>query len=468
MKDPIKSSRYKYSESEKELLKIQKMQEKDLNLLSKNMISQEEEIEEIRKRVETLTAQVGVTPAPKVASSNIPQESLKIRRDEIPSWESLVERANSEITKNIVFEDLLSQEELNYCIEDVKRINDEFERRTKLNKLDASFIVVATALQTARWILIQYFAGDLGQKINKDTRLDHNDPRIKEDVYNKNKTFQDTFSEHGHRKSTKSYRTWEEIIFSSVPYDATIGANALYGIPMEGKYHRYKTLGHDPVLGWIFGTLNIITNTITLSDFSSFRVLSGLKFGAPTNIGTILYETFDSIREDWLRLPAAIFAQYVHLKSDAFTKQGLPIPLLEVFSEKLAGKLYKSQYDSLCLIKDVAIIHSQAFISLFINMIIDLVHGLFYDAERDGEKEFYEVRTRKIIAISNALASAGNITYAACSEDWKKLDIGGILISLKRLFCDTLFITRLKEKFIQEELDKVIAKEIKEIESNFI
>ena len=33
---------------------------------------------------------------------------------------------------------------------------------------------------------------------------------------------------------------------------------------MHGGQHRVKTLGHDPILGWVFGVANIISDTITI------------------------------------------------------------------------------------------------------------------------------------------------------------------------------------------------------------
>ena len=64
--------------------------------------------------------------------------------------------------------------------------------------------MVATALQTARWLIIQELCGDLGQTIDKDNRLDHNDRSIKESVKESNKSFQERFKEHGHRESEKN------------------------------------------------------------------------------------------------------------------------------------------------------------------------------------------------------------------------------------------------------------------------
>ena len=100
-------------------------------------------------------------------------------------------------------------------------------------------------------------------------------------------------------------------------------------------------------------------------------------------------------------------------------------------------------------------------------MIISLVHGLLYNPENDGNRKLYEVRTRKILCISNALASAGNIAYAVGTEDWRKLDVGGIMVTLYRLFTDVRFISRIKKQFIEEEMDKVLEKEIKELDSYF-
>ena len=227
--------------------------------------------------------------------------------------------------------------------------------------------MVATALQTARWLIIQKLCGDLGKTIDNGTRLEHNDKKIKDSITKSNKKFQEIFESYGHRESLKSYKSWEQIIFSSAPYDVTIGSPK-FSENLEGKYHRYKTLGHDPILGWIFGTANFITDTCTLSNFNSYRISrqGTPHFAEPTNLASIFYEVFDSVKEDWLRLPAGLFAQFVHLKSDVFTKLGLPVPVLEVFSESLAGDLYKSQYDSLCLMKDIAIVGNQAIWSIFI------------------------------------------------------------------------------------------------------
>ena len=126
-----------------------------------------------------------------------------------------------------------------------------------------------------------------------------------------------------------------------VPYDITKGSNNL-GINMGGKYHRMYTLGHDPILGWLFGTANILTDCITFNDFHTNRIsridsITGAKKMVITPqvvfMGQMFKECYEDIRADYLNLPAALFAQAQHLKSDAYTKLGLPVPLLSSFNE---------------------------------------------------------------------------------------------------------------------------------------
>ena len=468
--------RYQYSDSEKETLKVLKMQETQLENLEKgiheetsNAQKDADDLAELRLRAETLMRKRGLAP-PEKEEAPIVDTTIKISKDDIPSWEEIAAKANATVPQEVEFEDLLSKEEFQFCIDEVQRIHNEFSQKTGIfNKKDLSFLMIATALQTARWLIIQELCGDLGQSINGDSRLDHNDPSIKDNIKESNKKFQRRFEGHGHRESLKNYKSWERIIFEIVPFDTSVGSFD-FNENLEGRYHRYKTLGHDPILGWIFGTANIITDTCTLSNFNSYRIsrIGTPHFAEPTDLASIFYEVFDSIKEDWLRLPAGIFAEFVHLKSDVFTKLGLPVPIIQTFSESFAGDLYRSQYESLCLLRDIKIIGNQAGWSILINMIISLVHGLLYNPEKDGDdKKLYEVRTRKILCISNALASAGNIAYVIGTEDWRKLDVGGILVSLYRLFTDIRFITRIKKQFIEAEMDKVLEKEIKELDAYF-
>lgn len=62
----------------------------------------------------------------------------------------------------------------------------------------------------------------------------------------------------------------EEIITNPVLFDANVGANGA----LSGGYMGYRVtaIGHDPLLGLIFGTANIATSTLTNSNFDSFHI----------------------------------------------------------------------------------------------------------------------------------------------------------------------------------------------------
>ena len=348
-------------------------------------------------------------------------------------------------------------------------LENEFEKQTGFNKTDCVFLFFATALQVLRWVIID-MTSHFGESSDQSQRLAENDKSIKDRVKERNAEFRkkhlrnpdDPQSGYDIKQSEKSYKTWMEIISSSVPYDAIKGS-AAFGLNLNGRNHRMKTLGHDPILGWVFGTMNIMTDTCTMNTLRTFNIDRNTHYFLKET--TLLHgfkDAYFSFKEDKLRLPAAIFAEAVHLESDKFTKMGLPIPALSVFSDDLAGKLYLEQYDSLCLTRDLQTIGKQAAYAIIINMIIGLIHGLFYDPAKYASREVYEVKTRKLLLYSNLIASASNVIYVAINaymgkaDAWKHLDFGGIAVTLYRLMTDIDFIAKVKEEFVLGGFNKMI------------
>ena len=47
----------------------------------------------------------------------------------------------------------------------------------------------------------------------------------------------------------------------------------------------------------------------------------------------------------------------------------------------------------------------------------------------------------------------------------KNLDLGGLLVTLSHLFMDLRFISRIKEEFIRQELNKDLVKELERLDS---
>ncbi len=117
-----------------------------------------------------------------------------------------------------------------------------------------------------------------------------------------------------------------------VPYDGTVFEKAgrlerLKGA--GGTTHRFQTLGHDPVLGFIFGVLDIMRGTIT--GFS-YEKLSGVHELAQGQVWTNL---------EPVGLITAILKQMGHLISDVATPPGIPPPFFTLFQGINTGNLGK-------------------------------------------------------------------------------------------------------------------------------
>lgn len=368
-----------------------------------------------------------------------------------------------------------------------RNLDLEFERVTGFNETDTKFLFFATALQVSRWFLLGLFSEWSEKKLNNmiDNRLEHDDKWIKDYEREKRNEFKKNHYDENNPKDrierSEKHRSFLEIAFDGVPYDVTSGSPK-FGVNMEGAAHRRHTLGHDPVLGWLIGTINILSDTITLDKEYQFRTFDVAYKPKPkhweteTNFLEALSFAIDSIKEDKRSLPAAIFAQKLHLESDLFTKLGLPIPLVETLDSEFAGKLYKEGYDTLCLAKDiknVAFIGAQTIFSILINLMISLVHGLYYDSKEYANRDIYEVKTRKILVYSNLIATTSNVVYVGARYNAgdeiaiKSLDIGGIWVTIYRLVNDTEFIQKVKHEFIVNGLVDSIKGKPLELEKIF-
>jgi len=363
----------------------------------------------------------------------------------------------------------------------ILEINDDFKKATGLNKIDVRFLMLATALQITRWAIIALINRAISEKIS-DSRKENNDASIKNREKAQEQQFLDKHKEKLNSREggliKSKHRSARAIITDSVPYDITRGCTP-FAKGAGGPDHRMHTLGHDPVLGWVFGTMNILSDTITLDQRYSFRTFDVQMTTTPkmwtgiTSIPEAFYETVDSVKEDELRLIAAVAKQAIHLESDKYTKLGLPVPGLETVSSDLAewlynkveknGKIIKEGYDTLLLEKDIKIVGAQAVLAIIINLIIACIHELFYDPAEYKNHDLYEVKTRKILSISNAIASASNVIWVSCNavagneKALADLDIGGILVTAYRLIVDIRFISKVQKEYLESEWMRRVA-----------
>lgn len=145
-------------------------------------------------------------------------------------------------------------------------------------------------------------------------------------------------------------------------------------------------------------------------------------------------------------LAAAVARQAIHFGSDYFTKQGLPVPLVTTVNNDLAKTMITKGHIDLWSVTRGAIL------AVLVNQLIAVIHRLFYDENRDGSESMYEIRTRKILSYSNALAMGSNVVITAVTKNLAKLDVGGMLVALHRFLSDYQFIQDIKRDFLKNEI----------------
>lgn len=319
----------------------------------------------------------------------------------------------------------------------VDQTDIDFKVKTKLNNRDIAFLFLALALQCARQYLLP----------NDKLRL--------------TAVQGDALVEGTVGKLVPP--SIDEILFQSVPYDAITTGPHVSETGLSGVTHRYRTLGHDPVLGWIFGTANIMTSSLTKYDLESYQVKNMMMIRHyPLGAPGIIKDAATYAQTDPSLLAAAVARQAIHFGSDYFTKQGLPVPVIATVNNDLAKAMVTKGHI------DMWSISRGATIAVLINNLVACIHQLFYDEKKDGALTLYEVKTRKILSYSNAMATTSNIVVSAFTENPDLLDVGGLLVTIHQLVSDYKFIHEIKKDFLKNQLyDHIVGSEYDFMKGDF-
>lgn len=394
-------------------------------------------------------------------------------------------------------------------------IDIQFEQITSLNNTDITFLFFATMLQTLRWVLLPELKlpkmNELTPSICKKERLSPNERNHIGGIYDGKKSgaeyeleelkkykdkYQDIVKESQkefYGKKNK-YRSWIEILTQPVPYDALnaldkkvipniagLNKKNLNGVynNIYGKNHHVATLGHDPILGWIFGTANIMTNTISFVDFQSYDVMQGHKIRSlekfipsnelefsdqvidylnPRSMISIIQECVLSTKEDNKRIAAAVVREAIHLSSDKYCVEGLPIPILPTLDPKHAQELIEQGWNSIEFKKlftdDVRQSGISAGLALVINLIITSIYLFCLKSNDSFESRI--VKIRKILCMSEVMVLSSNLLYVMLKKNLSRFDISGFSITLYTIMNSEDMIAKLKEEYIRENFESLV------------
>lgn len=333
----------------------------------------------------------------------------------------------------------------------VSDLDMQFEKATGLKKKDITFLFLALALQVIRQYILTKFPERLG------------DHTAAEQTF----LYHETHSDRVHRYYNPSL---EEIWTNPVPFDANVGASgALAGGGKLG--HRVKTLGHDPILGLIFGTANIATATLTTNKFQSYHIGTNLRkvdyFKAKASTPLVLMKTKDKLLNEEIegkeKIGLSLLLELDHLASDIGTKNSLPLPIVTVINPQIASNLAKYGMD----MANIVTVGKQATYAVMINSLIAMLHSLYCDTGQTENRRLYSVRTRKILMHSNTIASASNVVATgvlAAIGDQKtaieNFDLGGFLVAIYRITKDKNYMKKIKQEFLAEEFYDLVMGEI--------
>lgn len=338
----------------------------------------------------------------------------------------------------------------------IENLDRDFEKRTRLTGTDIGFLFVAVALQCMRQYILTLAPVRLGDK----------------EAAKKVKPAKE-HSDRSHRLYNPSL---EEIQRNPVPFDANRGSKnfssmidskkmtALKGFGALG--HRGATPGHDPILGLVVGTANIATSTLTTWRAESFHIATKQKYDtlskrAKTSL--VFSHSIDKLLNQGMDgkiiIGVSVAKEIQHLRSDLYSKDSLPLPVVSVIDPKLAGELAKRGLD----MANVVNVGKQFTYAAAIDTLIAIIHGLFYRPD-DGAWAMHEVRTRRILLYSNLIASASNVVVSAvtayCGGNAARIiDWGGYLNTLRHIAFDLKFIREVKRDFLKNELYKLITGE---------
>ena len=338
----------------------------------------------------------------------------------------------------------------------IESIDLEFEELTSITKKDVSFLIFASVLQVARQLITSLLKTRLSDKESANKTPFH-------------------VEEHSDRRTRQYYATKTEIANNPVPFDAIRKSEVVKnnGNPkLNGFNHRYTAIGHDPILGLIFGTANIMTKTISVAKgkfiFETYHVGSGIatngrgeyKVDMLTNQAStsLMFEHIHMRikkegKDGWEALIMSLGKEIVHLLSDIRTSKSLPIPIVSAVSPDISRILNLCGIDAL----SATTFSIDILVSKMIDSAIAYMHTWCYNPESDGPIETYQVRTKNIIYYSNLISLTSTTvqtlfrTYMGDTSAITKFDFGGALSSWDVIWNTPFIISDIKSEYIRNK-----------------
>lgn len=218
----------------------------------------------------------------------------------LPEWESIYKEAEHHVGTGHNLDELFTAEELkeNECA--IQELNRDYNAIHKLDSFDIGIAAVAGLVGA----LVDILLIGIPSKTSDGLKAGSLSNYIRD-------YFDKKFPEDEMKKLANSK-------VSKVPFDAQDNRHTKIRVEgLSAYYHRMLQLGHDPILGFLFGVVDILNGTMTTVDKK----------------GKVVCQVMENYAD---RTEADVFSALcklvIHFKSDMTTSMGLPVPLMSLFN----------------------------------------------------------------------------------------------------------------------------------------
>lgn len=298
---------YKWSADEKGVLTVLKANDTRMNQVKSNIHKADSMLEANIKESEVLLRSLGRKVPISEKVYPIKQEPRVLQ---VESWEDIYQSSVKLVGECSTIEDILSNEEVLKVQTKLNKWNLEFKDINRMDSIEWSICALAGILAAAVDIFFvqmpKHSKSILGEGENGGSLSNWIRDKVNQ-----------TLTPEQIKQLEKE--NW-------VPYDASTSKNL--STKVDGLYpktHRLHSLGHDPILGFIFGVKDIMNGTMTTIDSKGRLITQIVNIKDKDIVGMNLFE--------------ALMRQIGHLKSDISTPAGLPIPFWGVLQKAQFGDI---------------------------------------------------------------------------------------------------------------------------------
>lgn len=248
---------------------------------------------------EELLASLGISTANLKIDRSPEDIVLPNRQVKMRSWDEIVREANLAVTHDVSIAEILTAEDIRRSDVKIDAIRKKFDLDHRLDALDWGIAGLAGAISALVDIFLVQVPSTPGRLGGEGVKGGWLSDKIKDKLKN-------LYSVDQIKELEKKFK---------VSYDPSTSRNLVEKVAGLGpRSHRFQSLGHDPILGFIFGVRDIMNGEFTAID----------KFGK------IVTQKIPGA-EQGVSLFEAVAKVFGHLKSDIGTPSGLPAPFMPLF-----------------------------------------------------------------------------------------------------------------------------------------